>query len=200
MTSYNLCCFFFYVSGFEFSVDNLTDKTEADGMGQMQETELSEDMMAFAFAMGEQAVPNFCIRYLFLKKMPVKQFRNFTHNNRDFICNNVVAERTPWNRICIQESLKDAYEKCFGQVLRDYNTVQKCKDKKKENYLAEIENYGNKEKIFYEDIVHIGKNTDTPVVDQNGILTEDVKAAIKVLDDQYAKTFQERNPNLYLFN
>ncbi len=31
------------------------------------------------------------------------------------------------------------------------------------------------------------------------MLTEDAKAAIEVLD-QYAKTFQERNPNLYLFN
>lgn len=29
------------------------EKTNADGMGQMQEPELSEDMMAFAFAMGE---------------------------------------------------------------------------------------------------------------------------------------------------
>jgi len=42
-----------YASGFHFSMDSLTDKNEADGMGQMQETELSEDMMAFAFAMGE---------------------------------------------------------------------------------------------------------------------------------------------------
>lgn len=42
-----------YASGFHFSEDSLTDKNEADGMGQIQETELSEDMMAFAFAMGE---------------------------------------------------------------------------------------------------------------------------------------------------
>ena len=41
--------------------------------------------------------------------------------------------------------------------------------------------------------------TDTPVVDSKGNLTEDAKAAIKVLE-QYAKTFQERNPNLYMFN
>ena len=30
-----------------------TVHSDADGMGQMQEAELSEDMMAFAFAMGE---------------------------------------------------------------------------------------------------------------------------------------------------
>lgn len=41
--------------------------------------------------------------------------------------------------------------------------------------------------------------TDTPVVDENGNLTEDAKAAIEVLE-KYARTFQERNPNLYMFN
>ena len=124
---------------------------------------------------------------------------HLTHNNRDFICNNVVPERTAWNRIYIQEPLKDAYEKCFGQALRDYNAAQKRKDRQKDDYLKEIENSGNKEKTFYENIVQIGKKTDTPVADENGVLTEDAKAAIAVLE-QYARTFQERNPNLYLFN
>lgn len=124
---------------------------------------------------------------------------HLTHNNREFICNNVVPERTSWNRIYIQEPLKDAYEKCFGQALRDYNAAQKRKDRKKEDYLKEIENSGNKEKTFYENIVQIGKKMDTPVVDENGVMTEEAKAAIEVLD-RYAKTFQERNPNLYLFN
>ena len=124
---------------------------------------------------------------------------HLTHNNRDFICNNVVPERTAWNRIYMQESLKDAYEKCFGQALRDYNATQKRKDRQKNDYLKEIENSGNKEKTFYENIVQIGKKTDTPVADENGMLTEEAKAAIEVLD-RYAKTFQERNPNLYLFN
>ena len=124
---------------------------------------------------------------------------HLTHNNRDFICNNVVPERTAWNRIYIQEPLKDAYEKCFGQALRDYNAAQKRKDRQKDDYLKEIENSGNKEKTFYENIVQIGKKTDTPVTDEKGALTEEAKAAIEVLD-RYAKTFQERNPNLYLFN
>ncbi len=124
---------------------------------------------------------------------------HLTHNNRDFICNNVVPERTAWNRIYMQESLKDAYEKCFGQALRDYNATQKRKDRQKNDYLKEIENSGNKEKTFYENIVQIGKKTDTPVADENGVMTEAAKAAIEVLD-RYARTFQERNPNLYLFN
>ena len=124
---------------------------------------------------------------------------HLTHNNRDFISKNVVPERTSWNRIYMQESLERAYEKCFGQALMDYNAAQKRKDRRKENYLKEIENSGNKEKTFYENIVQIGKKEDTPVVDENGNLTEEAKSAIEILE-QYAKTFQERNPNLYLFN
>jgi hypothetical protein len=124
---------------------------------------------------------------------------HLTHNNREFICNNVVPERTAWNRIYIQEPLRDAYEKCFGQALRAYNAAQKRKDRQKDDYLKEIENSGNKEKTFYENIVQIGKKADTPVADENGVMKEEAKAAIEVLD-RYAKTFQDRNPNLYLFN
>ena len=42
-----------YVADFHAGVDASADKTDIDGMEQMQEPELSEDMMAFAFAMGE---------------------------------------------------------------------------------------------------------------------------------------------------
>ncbi len=41
-----------YVSTVHSDSENLIEKTSADGMEQMQEPELSEDMMAFAFAMG----------------------------------------------------------------------------------------------------------------------------------------------------
>ena len=100
---------------------------------------------------------------------------HLTHNNRDFISKNVVPERTSWNRIYMQESLEQAYDKCFGQALQDYNAAQKRKDRRKDNYLKEIENSGNKEKTFYENIVQIGKKEDTPVVDENGNLTEEAK-------------------------
>ena len=95
---------------------------------------------------------------------------HLTHNNREFISNNVVPERTAWNRIYIQESLEQAYEKCFGQALMEYNAGQKRKDRRKENYLKEIENSGNKEKTFYENIVQIGKKDDTPVVQMESLL------------------------------
>ncbi len=41
-----------YMRDSHFDAELSEDKADADGMGQMQEPELSEDMMAFAFAMG----------------------------------------------------------------------------------------------------------------------------------------------------
>ncbi len=49
--------------------------------------------------------------------------------------------------------------------------AQKRKDRQKDDCLKEIENSGNKEKTFYENIVQIGKKTDTPVADENGMKT-----------------------------
>ena len=42
-----------YISSSHSGAEKLMEKADAEGMEQMQETELSEDMMAFAFAMGE---------------------------------------------------------------------------------------------------------------------------------------------------
>ncbi len=42
-----------YTSVVHSNAEKLMEKTGADGMEQMQEPKLSEDMMAFAFAMGE---------------------------------------------------------------------------------------------------------------------------------------------------
>lgn len=129
----------------------------------------------------------------------VKGKGSLNHNNREFIYENVHRERIEWNRTYKKESLKDAYDNCFGQALAEYNDRQKRKDRMKTDYLYEIEHSGNKEKVFYENVVQIGKMEDTPVIDKNGNLTEAAKQVIQVLDN-YAKTFQERNPNLYVFN
>lgn len=124
---------------------------------------------------------------------------SLAHNNRDFIANNVVPERTSWNRTYIKESVSNAYEKCFGEAVREYNDKQKRKDRKIDNYVKKIENSDNGENVFYENIVQLGTKYDTPVVDEYGNLTEVAKETIEVLEE-YVKTFQERNPNLYLFN
>jgi len=129
----------------------------------------------------------------------VKGRGNLNHNNREFICKNVHEERVQWNKIYKRETLKEAYDYCFGNALAEYNSKQKRKDRIKQDYIHEIEHSGNKEKVFYENVVQIGKMEDTAVTDENGNLTEAAGEVIKVLDE-YARTFQERNPNLYMFN
>jgi len=124
---------------------------------------------------------------------------SLAHNNREFIANNVCPERTGWNKTYIKESIADAYEKCFGEAVREYNVGQKRNDRKISSYVKKIENSDNGENIFYENIVQLGTKYDTPVVDENGNLTEAAKEAADLLDE-YVRTFQERNPNLYLFN
>ena len=129
----------------------------------------------------------------------VKGKGSLRHNNREFIANNVDPARIEWNVTYARMPLEDAYEQCFGDALREYNAGQKRKDRRKENYLEEIRHSGNGEKSFYENVVQIGTMKDTPVIDQDGNLTEEAIQAIHVLN-QYAETFQERNPNLFLFN
>ena len=67
------------------------------------------------------------------------------------------------------------------------------------DYLKDIKNSGNNEKQFYEIVVQIGRKEDTGVLDEDGNLSLDAQAAKEILDE-YVKSFQERNPNLRLFN
>jgi len=129
----------------------------------------------------------------------VKGKGSLRHNNREFIANNIDEARVPWNIVYIQKPLQEAYDEIFGTAVSDYNAKQKRSDRKIDDYLTKIKNSGNNEKQFYETVVQIGKRDDTGVLDENGNLSEAAKVARDILDE-YARTFQERNPNLILFN
>ena len=129
----------------------------------------------------------------------VKGKGSLRHNNREFIANNIDEARVPWNTVYIQKPLQEAYEEIFGNAVSEYNAKQKRSDRKIDDYLTKIKNSGNNEKQFYENVVQIGKRDDTGVLDENGNLSEAAKVARDILDE-YARTFQERNPNLILFN
>ena len=129
----------------------------------------------------------------------VKGKGSLRHNNREFIASNIDADRISWNVCYCQQPLNAAYEEIFGSAVAEYNAKQKRNDRKINDYLTKIRNSGNKEKQFYETVVQIGKRDDTGVLDENGNLSEAARQAREVLDE-YARTFQERNPNLILFN
>lgn len=99
----------------------------------------------------------------------------------------------------IKQPIREAYNQLFGEAIAEYNAKQKRKDRQVTDYLKDIKNSGNGEKQFYEIVVQIRKKDDTGVLDADGNLSVDAKVASEILD-QYARRFQERNPNLYLFN
>lgn len=115
------------------------------------------------------------------------------HNNREFIHDNVDESRVKDNINYKEEKLHIAYEKCFGQAVKSYNERQTRNDRKINNYMKQIKDSGNNEKLFYENVIQIGDKYS------HGFGSGNEQQAIDILDE-YAKRFQERNPNLYVFN
>lgn len=129
---------------------------------------------------------------------------SLNHNNRTFTPKNIDPERIKDNVVLVQESLAEAYDKCFLEAIRKYNEKQTRADRKvDENYFRhlfgkEVNTHSvctgsNKQKSFYEDLIQIGDMNDT------GVGTPDAEAAKEVLKE-YFETFRERNPNFYVFN
>ena len=121
---------------------------------------------------------------------------SMAHNNREFITENVDQSRTKDNITYKKETLEQAYEKCFGQAIAEYNERQKRADRKIDGidgYMAQIRNSKNGEKLFYEVVVQVGNMEDSHVGTERG-------EVCKQILDRYMREFEERNPNLYLFN
>ena len=134
------------------------------------------------------------------------------HNNRDFISPNVDRERIKDNIIIKQEDLGTAYEKIFGKAQAEYNAKQRRADRKIDNYFeklfgkkpcSEILTNSNKTKSYYEFVAGVGDMHDTGY-DTN---PQAAKTAEQCLLDYIngnpelgIKSFEERNPNLYIFN
>lgn len=126
----------------------------------------------------------------------VKGRGSMAHNNREFVTQNVDEKRISDNITYRKETLAEAYEKCFGDAIEKYNSKQKRSDRKIDGskaYMEKIKNSKNGENLFYENVVQVGNMHDCNVGTEQG------EKAKKVLDD-YMKGFEERNPNLYVFN
>jgi uncharacterized protein (UPF0335 family) len=117
---------------------------------------------------------------------------NLGHNNREFIANNVDVIRIEKNIVYVQEDIRDVYNELFGEALETYNAKQTRNDRKIKDYLTHIAE-GKREEAFYEIVVQFGDSINAPVGSENG------KLATKLLDE-YIHGFQQRNPNLRVFN
>lgn len=117
---------------------------------------------------------------------------SLNHNNRIFTAKNVDAERSKCNKVYVKESIKKVYHALFDEALEAYNSKQTRSDRRINNYYEKIRT-GKQEKLFHELIVQIGNRDDT-----NCNMLESIYAQSAL--EEYMMGFQERNPNLRVFN
>ena len=80
---------------------------------------------------------------------------NLKHNNREFLAKNIDIEKIKDNMIFKQEDVEDAYHKLFDDAVEEYNSKQKQKCRKIENYYSDVCK-NKKTEAFYEAIVQFG--------------------------------------------
>lgn len=128
---------------------------------------------------------------------------SLTHNNREFMADNVDPLRTPDNITFVCQPIGEAYDQLFKESTERYNAKQKRNDRKVHGSYYEhlfgvkpcntVRTADDKRKSFYEDVVQIGKKEDS------GYGTEDFQLVADCLKE-YMEGFQNRNPNFYVFN
>lgn len=119
-----------------------------------------------------------------------------THNDRTI---DRVNERS-WeptksgqNIIYKNENIKQAYERLFGESLKEYNQKQVEKghqERQIKDYYEHI-NRSKQEKTFYEIIVAFGNKNDKD--------NPEIYQKLQECLDEYNLSFQKRNPNLFAF-
>lgn len=113
------------------------------------------------------------------------------HNNRENIYGNpgIDPSRLDENIYFVQKDIREVYEDTFGEAVEAYNAKQSRKDRKIEDYYEKIRN-DSKTHEQRELIVAIGEGKDG----------EEYRPLKKAALVQYAEEFQERNPNLAVYN
>ena len=139
----------------------------------------------------EEGMDRYSISFT-LGKATEQHGANIEHNNRRFTAANVDERLSINNIIYTSQGVRNAYNQLFGQALSEYNAKQYRQDRIIQDYYAHICN-GNREEPYYEVVVQFGDMKTAPCGSEQGkIVTE--------MLDEYMKAFQQRNPNLHVFN
>lgn len=117
---------------------------------------------------------------------------NLSHNNRNFTAANVHESRSNQNITYQRQDVRDAYEHLFGKALAEYNAKQAKPSRRIKDYYEHISS-GNREEAFYEVVVQFGDMQNAPCGSERGEI-------VRQMLDEFMKGFQERNPNLFVFN
>lgn len=110
--------------------------------------------------------------------------RTNTHGNPDIDLN-----RLDENILYKAEPIEDKYHEIFDESVQEYNKKQKRADRKIKDYYEKIRN-DSKTHEQRELVVAVGKKEDSP----------DLIEHKKRILDMYAKAFEQRNPNLAVYN
>ncbi len=149
------------------------------------------------------------------------------HNNRDFnyedwnkkYHKHINPELTKNNQYLIQKDIHDVYDELFGEAVAEYNAKQKRKDRKIDNYFNHVKN-SKTLNLQQEFLIQIGDinnyvsdefKNNLPRDNKGNIdykklsscETDTVKENKRIANEilkEYVKGFEERNPNLKVYN
>jgi len=124
------------------------------------------------------------------------------HNNRELTetekenewHNHIDFERTHLNKTLVRKDIKEMYEDVFGEAVEEYNAKQKRKDRVINNYYSKVLK-DKKLETQREFIIQVGDMKDFQGDDREGKWNK----ANEILE-KYVEHFEERNPNLKIYN
>ncbi|PFF56375.1 plasmid recombination protein [Bacillus thuringiensis] len=116
---------------------------------------------------------------------------SLSHNNRENIYGNpgIDPSRLDENIYFVQKDIRSVYKDVFQEAVDKYNEKQKRNDRKIQDYYDKIHK-NEKTHEQRELVVAVGEGKDDPKY----------RGAKKEVLKQYAEAFQERNPNLAVYN
>lgn len=123
------------------------------------------------------------------------------HNNRNFketdwetmYHKHIDHERSVLNKILVQEDIHQKYEELFGDAVKEYNNKQTKPSREINDFYQKVKD-SKKLALQREFIVQVGDKYDFEDRD-----SDNWKIATAILE-QYAKSFEKRNPNLVVYN
>jgi hypothetical protein len=139
---------------------------------------------------------------------------NLSHNRREILGEEHINYEIE-NIVLVRETLQEAYHNAFGKAVEEFNSQQKRKDRRIDDYYKKLfkcdyspvvqeatKRGKNKhaQKSFYENIIQIGNKYDS------GVKTEDAELVTECLQLWFngcpklnIPSYKERNPNIYVF-
>lgn len=121
------------------------------------------------------------------RELSEKEKENEWHDHIDF-------ERTHLNKTLVRKDIKEMYDDVFGEAVAEYNAKQKRKDRVIKNYYSKVLK-DKKLETQREFIIQVGDMKDFDGEDRESKWN----MANEILEN-YVEGFEERNPNLKIYN